>query len=300
MNDEEILLTVFTPTYNRGQSLSRLYGSLLDQTDMRFEWLVVDDGSEDGTEILISKWADDAPFPIRYIRQENSGKHVAHNRGAREAAGGLFMCVDSDDWLEPFAVETILADSTALDAEESLLYPKLFATQTALDTWFPAGVQKIEFADMRMKYGLVVETAIVFNVNALLRHPFPVVEGERYMPEGSAYYDFLEPELFLVKNTVFYRCEYLDEGLTRNIWSNWLNNPIGTTLSLNKRYAAARRYISFIGIRERLATLAGLESLNMAVGKKAFANCPAKSPLVLLAFPVAVHLRRTRFGKAVS
>lgn len=296
----EILLTVFTPTYNRVHSLPRLYGSLQDQTDMRFEWLVVDDGSEDGTEDLISKWMVDSPFPIRYIRQENSGKHVAHNRGAREAYGRLFMCVDSDDWLEPFAVETILADSTALDTEESLLYPRLFATQTALDTWFPAGVGKIEFADMRMKYNLAIETAIVFNASVLRRHPFPVIEGERYMPEGSAYYDFRYPECFLIRDTAFYRCEYLDGGLTRNIWSNWLNNPIGTTLSLKKRYSAASRYSGFDGMRERLSALAGLESLNMALGEKTFANCPVKSPLAFFAFPVAMYLCHKRFRKAAS
>ena len=294
------MLTVFTPTYNRIRSLPRLYCSLLDQTDTRFEWLVVDDGSDDGTDGLISKWAVGAPFPIRYIRQENYGKHVAHNRGAREAAGDLFICVDSDDWLEPFAVETILSDSAALDAEESLLYPRRSVTQAALDAWFPAGVEKIEFADMRMKYSLVIETAIVFSADVLRRHPFPVVEGENYMPEGSAYYDFRDPELFLVRNTAFYRGEYLDEGLTKNIWSNWLNNPLGTTLALNKRYAAAKRYTGFIGMRERLAALAGLESLNMALGKKVFSSCPEKSALAFFALPAAVRLRRKRFGKALS
>lgn len=294
------LLTVFTPTYNRCRELGRLYESLCAQTDMRFEWLVVDDGSVDGTEKLAARWVNEAPFPVRYIRQANRGKHVAHNRGAKEAAAQLFMCVDSDDWLEPFAVETIICDSTALDAEESLLYPRLFASQTSLDTWFPEEVDKIELSDMRMKYRLIVETAIVFNTEVLRRHPFPVVEGERYMPEGSAYYDFRAPELFLVRNAVFYRCEYLDEGLTRNIWSNWLRNPIGTALSLVKRYSAACRYAGFRGLRERFAVLAGLESLNMALGKNAFSDCPNDGALAIAAFPVAAYLRRKRFGKVSS
>ena len=294
------LLTVFTPTFNRCRELGRLYESLCAQTDMRFEWLVVDDGSVDGTEKLVARWADEAPFPVRYIRQANRGKHVAHNRGAKEAAAQLFMCVDSDDWLEPFAVETIIRDSAALDTEESLLYPRLFASQAALDTWFPEEVDKIELSDMRMKYRLIVETAIVFNTEVLRRHPFPVVEGERYMPEGSAYYDFREPELFLVRNTGFYRCEYLDEGLTRNIWSNWLRNPVGTALSLLKRYSAACRYTGFHGLRERFAVLTGLESLNMALGKNAFSDCPNDGALAIAAFPVAVYLRRKRFGKVLS
>lgn len=214
------LLTIFTPTYNRINELERLYASLISQTDFRFEWLIVDDGSTDDTENMVISWLDTSPFPIRYIKQPNSGKHVAHNLGAAEASGEYFICVDSDDWLEPNAVETILHDITALDTEEGLLYPKLFAAQTALDTWFPDGADKIELADMRMKYGLVIETAIVFNTDVLRRHPFPVVQGERFIPEGSAYYDFVAPELFCVHNEPFYRCEYLEEGLTKNIWKN--------------------------------------------------------------------------------
>ncbi len=120
----EILLTVFTPTYNRCVELTRLYATLCEQTNMQFEWLIVDDGSTDSTKDMVSQWLESSPFPIRYFRQANAGKHVAHNRGAQEARGGLFMCVDSDDWLEPDAVETILFDAIVLKAEEGLVYPK--------------------------------------------------------------------------------------------------------------------------------------------------------------------------------
>lgn len=81
------LLTIFTPTYNRINELERLYSSLISQTDFRFEWLIVDDGSTDDTENMVVSWLDTSPFPIRYIKQPNSGKHVAHNHGATEASG---------------------------------------------------------------------------------------------------------------------------------------------------------------------------------------------------------------------
>ena len=47
------LLTIFTPTYNRINELERLYSSLISQTDFRFEWLIVDDGSTDDTENMV-------------------------------------------------------------------------------------------------------------------------------------------------------------------------------------------------------------------------------------------------------
>jgi glycosyltransferase involved in cell wall biosynthesis len=300
MSGSDLLLTIFTPAYNRAHTLPRLYDSLLVQTQGGFEWLVVDDGSTDGTGELVRGWADGSPFPIRYIWQQNSGKHVAHNLGACEARGRLFMCVDSDDWLEPDAAATISRDATALDTGAGLLYPKLFASKIALDTssWFPSGTSAVELADMRMRYGLVIETAIVFDVGALMMHPFPVVEGERYMPEGSAYYDFRAPEVFHVHPDCFYRCEYLQEGLTKNIWANWYRNPVGTKLALRKRYEAACRYHTARGLCERVSAVVGIESLNMVLGMDAEDGVPASSGRFLRASCLSMSriVSSRRFG----
>lgn len=124
-----VFLTIFTPTFNRADLLKHLHESLVAQNHDGFEWLIVDDGSTDGTTIMVKQWQNDPPFPIRYVRQDNSGKHVAHNLGAQMAHGTYFMCVDSDDWLEPFAVSTIARDVQGLTAEQSLIYPKYFTTQ---------------------------------------------------------------------------------------------------------------------------------------------------------------------------
>ena len=83
-------ITVFTPTYNRAYTLEALYHSLQRQTFHDFEWLIVDDGSTDGTEELVNKWqAEENPFPVRYVWQENGGKCCAINHGLELAAGEL-------------------------------------------------------------------------------------------------------------------------------------------------------------------------------------------------------------------
>lgn len=299
MPGSDLLLTVFTPAYNRAHTLPRLHDSLLAQTDMDFEWLVVDDGSIDGTGDLVLGWAGDSPFPVRYLWQENSGKHVAHNLAAREAHGRLFICVDSDDWLEPDAVATVRRDSEQLSVGEGIIYPKLFSSQDELgNKWFPAGVAKIEFSDMGMKFGLVVETAIVFDTEVLLRHPFPVISGEKYIPEGSAYREFISPELFLVRDDCFYRCEYLQDGLTKNMWRNRYRNPVGTKIALRKGYEAARRYRGKYALRGRVASICGIESLNMALHVPLFDGLPDDSPIFerVTCMPIARILYSKRYG----
>ncbi|MGQ9564843.1 MAG: glycosyltransferase family 2 protein, partial [Thermogutta sp.] len=94
--------TVFTPTYNRAHTLSRTYESIRRQTIRDFEWVIVDDGSTDGTDELVQQWQQECnDFPIRYFWQPNQHKKVAFNRGVREAKGQWFVPIDSDDELLP-------------------------------------------------------------------------------------------------------------------------------------------------------------------------------------------------------
>ena len=102
-------LTVFTPTYNRRELLARAYASLKAQTSKDFEWLIVDDGSTDGTDDEVKKWIDEGVVPIRYAYRENGGKMRAHNTGVAMCNTPLFVCLDSDDQLTGTAVSDLLA-----------------------------------------------------------------------------------------------------------------------------------------------------------------------------------------------
>jgi len=116
----QYVFTVFTPTYNRRHTLHRVYESLKAQTYRDFEWLIVDDGSTDNTCELVEQWQQKNLVPIRYIYQENSHKHIAFNRGVREAKGELFLTFDSDDSCEPQALERFKYhwDAIPLDQKE--------------------------------------------------------------------------------------------------------------------------------------------------------------------------------------
>ena len=77
---DDILLTIFTPAYNRANTLPRTYQSLLNQDCKAFIWLIIDDGSTDNTAELVEEWrAKDNGYESRYVYKENGGMHTSHN-----------------------------------------------------------------------------------------------------------------------------------------------------------------------------------------------------------------------------
>jgi len=98
--------SVFTPTYNRARFLTRAYKSLAEQVYKDFEWVVVDDGSDDNTEELIRNFISENRLrSIRYIKKENGGKHTAWRIATPEFSSKYVVTLDSDDMLLPTALE---------------------------------------------------------------------------------------------------------------------------------------------------------------------------------------------------
>ena len=100
--------TVFTPTFNRKELLEKLYKSLQKQTFKDFEWLIVDDGSDDGTKEKVEEFLNEKKLDIKYYFKENGGKQRAYNFATDKANGELFICLDSDDEYVENGLETIL------------------------------------------------------------------------------------------------------------------------------------------------------------------------------------------------
>lgn len=95
-------VVILTPTFNRAHTLTRLYESLKEQSDGKFDWVIIDDGSTDDTKSLIDKMIGENLLNIRYVFQENGGKARALNKGFLHCSyASVFMVVDSDDYLLP-------------------------------------------------------------------------------------------------------------------------------------------------------------------------------------------------------
>jgi len=99
------LVSVIIPAYNAELSLARCIDHALEQTYSPMEIIVVNDGSEDGTEEIALSYGDQ----IRYVRQENRGETAARNRGFEIARGEFITFIDHDDyWHETFIEKSVL------------------------------------------------------------------------------------------------------------------------------------------------------------------------------------------------
>lgn len=94
-------VTVVIPTCNNRDVLRRTLETLQTQAfpHDRYEIVVVDDGSTDGTAEMIQ--AVRGPAPVRYLAQGNQGRAAARNAGARMARGRILLFLDSDFWADP-------------------------------------------------------------------------------------------------------------------------------------------------------------------------------------------------------
>ncbi len=98
-------ISVVIPAYNRADSLPRALDSILAQTEPVDQIIVVDDGSEDGTDSLLARDYPD----VQVLRQDNRGVSAARNRGIAAARHDWIALLDSDDSWLPHKIARIRA-----------------------------------------------------------------------------------------------------------------------------------------------------------------------------------------------
>lgn len=225
-----MLITVFTPTYNRAYIIGNLYQSLCNQNFNDFEWLVVDDGSSDNTEQVIDAFSQEHKINIRYIKQLNGGKHRAINKGVREANGELFFIVDSDDHLATNALQLVAKHYASI--KDTPGYVGVSGVRA-----YPDGLRiggDLDFVtldcnclDLRYKYCIIGDMAEIYRTEVLKDYPFPEIEGEKFCTEALVWNRIAQNYKLRYFNEKIYMCEYLADGLTRGFRKLNINNPKG-------------------------------------------------------------------------
>lgn len=101
------VFSIIVPVYNVEKEIKECLDSLKNQTFDDFEVLLVDDRGKDSSMDIVREYAkDDSRFKI-LTHEKNSGVSAARNTGLDAAQGENIMFVDSDDWLEPNALEVL-------------------------------------------------------------------------------------------------------------------------------------------------------------------------------------------------
>ncbi|MGL4656100.1 MAG: glycosyltransferase family 2 protein [Sarcina sp.] len=223
------LLTIFTPTFNRGYKLKDVYDSLLIQTNQDFEWLVIDDGSNDDTACLVKKFIDEKKIKITYKYQENMGKHVAHNTAIDICTTEMFFCLDSDDILAKNCVEWVHNIFEKIDIKDysGIVGLKGDLTGNVIGNFFDLDSNESNLYDLYNVHGKKGDTSLIFRTEVLKKHKFPHFPKEKFCPEGTIYNSIDLEYKLIVLNKILCLVEYLDDGLTRNGEKIALSSPRG-------------------------------------------------------------------------
>jgi glycosyltransferase involved in cell wall biosynthesis len=136
------LVSVVVPTYNRAYCLERTLSSALSQTHRNLEIVVIDDGSTDTTEELVSTIAR-RDSRVRFFKQANKGVAAARNTGFSICTGEFVALLDSDDVWRPWKIELQLACMAR--------YPELGMTWTDMQA-IDADGREVSGAYLRAMY----------------------------------------------------------------------------------------------------------------------------------------------------
>lgn len=220
-------ITVFTPAYNRANLLPRCYESLIRQTDKRFCWLVVDDGSSDNTREVVQNWIAEGKIDIKYVHKENGGLHTAYNTAIEHLETELSICIDSDDWLTENAIELVLnlwdehkADDLAgiigLDIKTD---GKIIGTRLHTgDKIYPLDLMTSKDNGADKKY--VIRTDYYKTVA-----PMPVFDGEKNFNPHYMVLKLSQQYRFLALDEALCVVDYQTDGMTANQFKQFLNSP---------------------------------------------------------------------------
>ena len=110
------LVSIIIPVYQVEKYLDKCIASVVGQTYQNLQIILVDDGSTDRSPAICDNWKEQ-DSRITVIHQPNGGLSRARNAGLKIATGEFVGLVDSDDWIEPLMIETLLSalQETAAD-----------------------------------------------------------------------------------------------------------------------------------------------------------------------------------------
>ena len=187
--------TIFTPCYNGAKTIHRVFESVARQTYKNFEWIIVNDGSKDDSDTVIKALIEASPAKakIRYVSQDNLGKHRAWNRAAKMAGSELFICADADDGFSPTTLEFFNRIANEIGLVGSTKYCSIAAcafdhsTGQIVGTPFPESPLTCDDLEMAYKYRIRGDKWMCNRTDLIKQDRFPEIKAP-YYPETRLFF----------------------------------------------------------------------------------------------------------------
>ena len=262
-------ISILTPTYNRANELDKLYSSLIvnNTSDLKFEWLIMDDGSTDKTKIFVENYISQKIIDVYYFSQENQGKMVAINNLMKHVTGDLVVTCDSDDYFEVGAFDTILKYADKL-IEDDTLYALAFLKKNPKGQIsgekFAEDIHRTDMFSLYFKEKMTGEKILVFKTAIRKRYKHELEAVEKFITESRMYHKIDKDYDILGINEAIEIGEYEDDGYTKNMYEIFKKYPLGfymyfkellemdlKGIAFSKRMYIYKHYILFSNLADR-------------------------------------------------
>lgn len=292
------LLTVLTPTYNRGKYLSRIYDSLKNQTNNNFKWVVVDDGSTDDTiKIFEDIEKDNSILDISFYHKENGGKHTAINFAMPYIDSDLVLILDSDDYLTNDAVQ-LISDKWQQYKNDSNICGFSFLKGRnigePLTVWYPEDEFVSNYIKFRIRKNIKGDCCEVIKTSVFKEFPFKEFHQEKFLTESSIWIPMAQKYDTVYVNKIIYVAEYLAGGLTKSGKKMQMSNPVGAMYAAKLGLDCKTR----LSYKVKQAILYGCYGFQTGSKSKTIIKNSGHSFLVAMFIPVAYFFYK-KWGKSI-
>lgn len=184
------IVSIIVPVYNVEKYLARCMNSILSQTYKELQIIVVNDGSTDTSPTILHSYHDPR---LIIITKENGGQSSARNEGLKLATGKYVTFVDSDDWIHPNTVSSMVAaaekyDADIVDVQYKIVHEKRDAfnknEEEIINVYHGEDCNTQLYLDYvpNFAWGKLFRKSLIFEKQPIL---FP--EGRLYEDEATAY-----------------------------------------------------------------------------------------------------------------
>lgn len=211
-------VSIVTTTYNRAKLINRAWESIVGQTYKNIEWIVVDDGSTDGTADSLRSISILEVLPVSILVKDNTGKADSLNAALNQCTGFFVINLDSDDELLESSVEQMITVWNSIPVLSRSEYFGvcglcLDSKGDVIGNRFPEDCVDSTPSEISWVKGVKGDKIALNRLDILLQYKIPNM-GNGFVPEGIVWFDIGKSFKTRYVNSAFSRVHYQSDGLT--------------------------------------------------------------------------------------